>query len=461
MSRLLRSERFLTAVLFFFITVLAMSLNNCSGGGGGGPVGGPTTYTIGGMVSGLTGTGLALRNNGVDDLDIASNGRFTFATELLSGASYSVTIKTMPNDPTLTCVITNNTGTVLAKAVAKVLVICHPVAGVATPTVADNVNFALAQAAADPNWVQNGAGGIASNTIVDDYILTNATYTISEARNFLIEAVLSSQLPTLPAEAGARLMVRVHTDDLTIDNQFHEFQVRLQKEANDADNFVGIYNQNNVLVQDTLGNPAKIVVAWDDPLAPNPRLRIRLMRVGDEIRLGIERANVFDNDASSRTVNVALNNTNFPTQLGAADLQEIKFGNGLAVGSRVSTWDAIHITVADDKVTPLPYWPATPPAPTLVHDDKGPAGHVVVSYVDLGSPPMTVPYLTTDVATLSLVHSGGTSTVSVTDPSTTNDGLQYTTFSGLASGQTATGYVTVCEISGRCSASAPVEVVIP
>jgi len=442
------------------VMLFGAMLASCSGGGGGSPVGGPTTYTIGGIVSGLTGTGLALRNNGADDLDIASDGRFTFGTKLLSGASYSVTIKTMPNDPTLTCVITNNTGTVLTKPVAKVLVMCHPVAGAAVPTITDNINFTLTQAAGDPNWVQNGAGGIVGNTIVNDYILTNAMYTISEARNFLIEAVLSSQLPPAVGEAGARLMVRAHTDDLTIDNQFHEFQVRLQKAASDADNFVGLYNQNGALVNDTLGNPAKIVVDWSDPVSPNPRLRIRLMRVGDEIRLGVERANVFDNDASSQTVNVALNNTNFPSQIGAADLQELKFGNALA-GSEISTWDAIHITVADDKVTQLPYWPATLPAPTLVHDDKGAAGQAVVFYVDLGSPPMTVPYLTTDVATLSLVHSGGTSTVSVTDPSTTNDGLQYTTFSGLASGQTVSGFVTVCEISGRCSSSTTVGVVIP
>jgi hypothetical protein len=97
----------------------------------------------------------------------------------------------------------------------------------------------------------------------------------------------------------------------------------------------------------------------------------------------------------------------------------------------------------------------------LIQDDKGPAGQAVVSYADLNSPPMTVPYLETDVATLSLVHSDGTSNVAVADPSTANAGLQHTTFSGLAGGQTATGSVEVCEISGRCSASPTASVVIP
>ena len=44
------------------------------------------TFSVGGSVSGLAGSGLVLRNNGGDDLPIASNGSFTFATELASGS---------------------------------------------------------------------------------------------------------------------------------------------------------------------------------------------------------------------------------------------------------------------------------------------------------------------------------------------------------------------------------------
>src|SRR5512140_20065 len=39
-------------------------------------------YSLGGTVTGLTGTGLVLRNNGGDDLAIAANGTFTFPTPL-------------------------------------------------------------------------------------------------------------------------------------------------------------------------------------------------------------------------------------------------------------------------------------------------------------------------------------------------------------------------------------------
>jgi len=53
------------------------------------------TYSVGGTVSGLTGTGLALQNNGGDTLAVAATA-FTFATELLDLAPYAVTVSTQP-----------------------------------------------------------------------------------------------------------------------------------------------------------------------------------------------------------------------------------------------------------------------------------------------------------------------------------------------------------------------------
>src|SRR4029078_6126918 len=47
---------------------------------------------IGGTVIGLMGSGLTLRNSGGDDLVIAANGPFQFATSVLSGAAFAVTI---------------------------------------------------------------------------------------------------------------------------------------------------------------------------------------------------------------------------------------------------------------------------------------------------------------------------------------------------------------------------------
>jgi hypothetical protein len=69
----------------------------------------PTTYTIGGTVSGLTGTGLVLQDNGGNNLAISASGSFTFSTAVASGAAYSVTVLTQPTGQS--CTVTSGSGT--------------------------------------------------------------------------------------------------------------------------------------------------------------------------------------------------------------------------------------------------------------------------------------------------------------------------------------------------------------
>src|SRR5438067_9082822 len=59
----------------------------------------PISYSIGGTVSGLSGT-LVLQNNLGDDLTLTANGSFTFTTRLNTGASYAVTVKNAPGNQT-------------------------------------------------------------------------------------------------------------------------------------------------------------------------------------------------------------------------------------------------------------------------------------------------------------------------------------------------------------------------
>ena len=55
------------------------------------------TYTIGGMVSGLTsGMQVTLDDNGADALTVTANGLFAFATPVVAQGSYSVTVGTQP-----------------------------------------------------------------------------------------------------------------------------------------------------------------------------------------------------------------------------------------------------------------------------------------------------------------------------------------------------------------------------
>jgi kexin len=138
-----------SATTFTFATALAGSANynvtvltqpatptqTCSVTNGSGTVGSANVtnvsvscttnaFTIGGTVSGLTGTGLVLRNNGGNNLTINGNGAFTFTVSIPSGATYAVTVFTQPTGPTQTCSVTSSSGTVGAGNVTNVGVTC-------------------------------------------------------------------------------------------------------------------------------------------------------------------------------------------------------------------------------------------------------------------------------------------------------------------------------------------------
>src|SRR5258708_13169932 len=102
-------------IKFTFLVSLWISsvlLSACSGpagtttgGGGGGP------YTIGGTVTGLTGTGLVLQDNGGDNLSITGNTAFTFKTSIAKGLPYNVAVSTPPSSPAQTSTVSNAAGT--------------------------------------------------------------------------------------------------------------------------------------------------------------------------------------------------------------------------------------------------------------------------------------------------------------------------------------------------------------
>lgn len=109
------------------LLVLSMILASCSGipgsqssVGGGDPTG---TFTIGGSITGLVGTGLVLQN-GTDTLPVAAGSKtFVFTNKVASGGSYAVTVQTQPGTPAQTCVVTSGSGTATAN-VTTVSVTC-------------------------------------------------------------------------------------------------------------------------------------------------------------------------------------------------------------------------------------------------------------------------------------------------------------------------------------------------
>ena len=129
----------------------------------------PDTFSLGGTVSGLTGSGLELVNlGGADQVDITADGPFQFPLEYASGVPYSVTVGTQPSNPAQVCTVTNGEGTFTDHDITDILVECTdvPTSGL-DPTFGDGglVSTQLGESEAlliqtDGNIVSAGNNGV-------------------------------------------------------------------------------------------------------------------------------------------------------------------------------------------------------------------------------------------------------------------------------------------------------------
>jgi hypothetical protein len=127
--------RFQTCFKRRWMLASALALSACGGGGGGSspPPAPPTpTYTVGGTVSNLSGSGLTLQLNGATTLAVTASGNFVFPSALPSGSAYAVTVRTQPSDPAQVCSVTDGAGTITA-AVTNVSVACSEPAPATAP----------------------------------------------------------------------------------------------------------------------------------------------------------------------------------------------------------------------------------------------------------------------------------------------------------------------------------------
>jgi uncharacterized delta-60 repeat protein len=81
-------------------------------------------FKLSGTVTGLTGSGLLLRTDHFDQVQVAANGAFSFPALLADGATYTVTVATQPNNPAQICTVTNGSGAIKGADVTNIAVAC-------------------------------------------------------------------------------------------------------------------------------------------------------------------------------------------------------------------------------------------------------------------------------------------------------------------------------------------------
>lgn len=137
-----------------------------------------TTYTIGGTISNLSGSGMVLRNNGGNNVTIPPGATsFTFSTALPQGATYNITVLTQPTSPSQVGTVFNGSGTVGTSNVTSPSVNCitqaFTVGGSITGLTASGLF--LRNNGADDESVPSGAAAFTFDTPV----LSGAPYAVT------------------------------------------------------------------------------------------------------------------------------------------------------------------------------------------------------------------------------------------------------------------------------------------
>ena len=120
----MKTWRWTKLFLLILMAIVPLFLSSCGERGkSASSSSSPTTYIIGGTVTGLSGSGLVMQDNGSSNLAISVNGSFAFATAIARGGTYSVTVMTQPASPVQFCKVSNGRGTASAN-VTNVQVTC-------------------------------------------------------------------------------------------------------------------------------------------------------------------------------------------------------------------------------------------------------------------------------------------------------------------------------------------------
>lgn len=152
------------------------------------------SFTVGGSVTSLTGSGLVLSLNGTEDLPISAFGPFVFGTKVATGAQYSVTVKSTP--PAQACTVMSGSGTMGTANVTNVAVACNTSAYKVGGSVTGLTGSLVLQnnAGDDVTVGADGAFEFATPVAISSLLVIMTTGV--KGLNFLISAKVSS--PVIP-----------------------------------------------------------------------------------------------------------------------------------------------------------------------------------------------------------------------------------------------------------------------
>jgi hypothetical protein len=257
-------------------------------GGSGGA--GPAIYTVGGTVTGLSGT-LVLADNGSDLRTVTVKGKFTFGAKLPAGATYHVTVATYPTGQL--CTVARGSGAIGKASISNVAVSC--VKG--RPVLAAADNFDRANGRLGPEWtgISDGSLEIAGRGVAGT------------------TAGLSGDLRSAEVFAGNQYsQIRVSSRQLT-GTQWIGAAVRLQDSGQSG--YAGIYYWNSgspelILFRRSNGGWTNLGSYASGPLPAGTTLRV--MAVGTTVALledGVQRIAIGDTTLSGGAPGIMINGT--------------------------------------------------------------------------------------------------------------------------------------------------------
>jgi 6-phosphogluconolactonase (cycloisomerase 2 family) len=175
----------------------------------------PSTFTIGGTVSGLAGAGLVLRNGG-DNLAIAANGAFTFSSAINTGGQYEVTVGAQPSLPTQICDVSSGSGTVASANIANVTVSCTTSLFTVGGTVTGLAGTGLVLRNADGDDLPVSADGAFTFATPIESGLTYAVTVLTQPSSPTQTCVVSNDTGTVAAAAVTDVALTCTTSEFTV-----------------------------------------------------------------------------------------------------------------------------------------------------------------------------------------------------------------------------------------------------